>query len=76
MGKKATFILKENRECMSKKQFKSMDAFVEKGLKEIAKIKQIETKGALLDASRDTLFLADLKEIEEDFACADFKKAG
>ncbi len=82
MGKTATFILdekimKQSRECVGKRQFKSKDAFAEKGLKEeIAKIKQEEIKGALLEASRDPLFKADLEEIEEDFACADFKKAG
>jgi len=82
MGKKATFILdekimKQSRECVGKKQFKSKNAFVDKALKdEIAKIKQEEIKGALLEASQDPLFLADLEEIEEDFACADFKKAG
>ena len=44
---------------------------------EIVKIKQQEEiKAALLEASQDPLFLADLKEIEEDFSCADFEKAG
>ncbi len=82
MGKKATFILDEkimerSKEYVTKKQFRSMDTFIEKALKdEIAKIKQEEIKGALLEASRDPLFKADLEEIEEDFACADFKKAG
>jgi hypothetical protein len=80
MGKKATFILDEkimeqSKEYVTKKRFKSMNAFVEKALQdEIAKIKKEEIKAALLEASQDPLFLADLKEIEEDFACADFEK--
>ena len=73
MGVKATFILDERimeqiREYVSKKKFKSLNAFVEKALKdEIAKMKKEEIRAALLEASQDPLFLADLKEIEEDF---------
>ncbi len=80
MGKKATFILdekimEESKEYVAKKRFKSMNAFVEKAIKdEIAKIKKEEIRAALLEASQDPLFLADLKEIEEDFTHADFEK--
>ena len=54
MGVKATFILDERimeqtREYVSKKKFKSLNAFVEKALKdEIAKMKKEEIKAALL----------------------------
>ena len=71
MGVKATFILDEKimeqtREYVSKKRFKSLNAFVEQALKEeIAKMKKEEIKAALLEASQDPLFLADLKEIAE-----------
>jgi len=80
MGVKATFILDERimeqtREYVSKKKFKSLNAFVEKALKdEIAKMKKEEIRAALLEASQDPLFLADLKEIEEAFTYADFEK--
>ena len=80
MGVKATFILDEKimeqtREYVSKKRVKSLNAFVEKALKEeIAKMKKEEIEAALLEASRDPMFLADLKEIEKDFAHADFEK--
>ena len=82
MGVKATFVLDEKvmeqtREYVSQKKVKSLNAFVEKALREeIAKMKKEEIRAALLEASRDPLFKADLEEIEEDFACADFKKAG
>jgi len=74
MGVKATFILderimKQGRELVKKKRVKSMNALVETAVKnELAAIKKEEIKTALLEASKDPLFLADLKEIEEDFS--------
>ncbi len=74
MGVKATFILDERimeqgRELVKKKRVKSMNALVETAVKnELAAIKKEEIKTALREASKDPLFLADLKEIEEDFS--------
>ncbi len=65
MGKKATFIL-DQKIMEQSKELKE----------EIVKIKQEEIKFALLKGSQDPLFLSDLKEIEEHFACADLERAG
>ena len=80
MGIKTTFILDEKimekgRALVREKRFKSMNAFVEKAIKdELTAIGKEEIKKALLEASKDPLFLADIKEVEKDFAHSDFEK--
>jgi hypothetical protein len=81
MGVKASFILDEEimekgRTLVREKRFKSMNAFVEKAIKdEFTALGKEEIKKALLEASKAPLFLADIKEIEKDFAHSDFEKA-
>lgn len=80
MGKKATFVLDEQimseaKEIIEKGLFKSMNAFVESAIKdEIEKIKKKQIREAIIEASKDPMFLSDLKEIEEDFKYADFEE--
>ena len=81
MGVKATFILDEKimekgRSLVQDKRFKSMNAFVEKAIRgELAVLEKEKIKKALLEASKDPLFLADIQEIEKDFSHSDFEKA-
>jgi Arc/MetJ-type ribon-helix-helix transcriptional regulator len=81
MGKKATFVLDEElvdeiKEAVKNGLFKSMNSFVEAAIKEeLERIRKIRIKSAITDASKDPLFLADIKEIEKDFAFADFEVA-
>jgi flagellar biosynthesis regulator FlbT len=73
MGVKATFILDEEimekaRTLVREKRFESMNAFVEKAIKdELVALGKEEIKKTLLEASKDPLFLADIKEIEKEF---------
>ncbi len=79
MGKKATFVLDERvmaeaKEIVGKGFFKSMNVFVETAVKDkIEKIKKEQIRTAIRAAAQDPLFLADIKEIEEDFEYADFE---
>jgi hypothetical protein len=81
MGVKATFVLDEEimergRSLVRDRQFKSMNAFVEKAIRdELAALEKEKIKRALLEASKDPLFLADIQEIEKDFSHSDFEKA-
>lgn len=78
MGKKATFVLDETviaqaKEIVEKGVFKSMNAFVESAIKdEIESIKKDNIRQAIIRASKDPLFLSDIKEVEKDFGYADF----
>ncbi len=80
MGKKATFVLNEQLMADVKKvveagHSRSMSNFVETAVKdELAKIKAEQVKKAIVEASRDPLFLADIKEVEKDFAAVDFEE--
>lgn len=80
MGIKATFILDEKimekgRALVRGKRFKSMNAFVEKAIRDkLTALGKEEIKKALLEASKDPLFLADIKEIEKEFAHSDSEK--
>ncbi|MEW6410596.1 MAG: hypothetical protein AB1488_10900 [Nitrospirota bacterium] len=82
MGKKATFVLdeqimKQAKEIVEKGLFKSMNAFVESAIKdEVEKIKKERIREAIIEASSDPLFLADVEEIESDFEYADFDEGG
>ena len=81
MGKKATFvfddhIMAEVKKIVDKGLFKSMNAFVETAIKdELERLKKEQIREALRDAANDPLFLADIKEIENDFKHADFEAA-
>jgi hypothetical protein len=69
--------LEKERGLVREKRFKSMNAFVEKAIRdELTALGKEEIKKALLEASKDPLFLADIKEIEKDFAHSDFEKVG
>ncbi len=78
MGKKATFVLDNQlfaqaKELVEKGLFKSMNAFVESAVKdEIEKIRRERIKEAIVQASKDPLFLSDIEEIERDFEFVDF----
>ena len=80
MGVKATFILDEEimekgRVLVKEKRFKSMNAFIDKAIRdELAALGKEEIKKALLEASKDPLFLADIKKVEKDFAHSDFEE--
>ena len=80
MGVKATFILDEEimekgRVLVKEKRFKSMNAFIDKAIRdELAALGKEEIKKALLEASKDPLFLADIKEVEKNFAHSDFEE--
>ena len=78
MSPKTTFIIKENimmqvKEAVKTGQYNSLTSFVENALKnEIEKLKKEKIKKELEAASNDPLFLADIKEIEDDFKYTDF----
>ncbi|MCX5914532.1 MAG: hypothetical protein NTV04_21680 [Deltaproteobacteria bacterium] len=80
MGIKATFVLDEEimekgRALVREKRFKSMNAFVEKAIRdELTTLGKEEIRKSLLDASKDPLFIADIEEIERDFVHSDFEK--
>jgi Arc/MetJ-type ribon-helix-helix transcriptional regulator len=80
MGKKVTYVLDEEvveqvREVVGKGSYKSINSFVENAIKdELERIKKEEIKKAITEAGNDPLFLADIKEIEEDFKYADFEE--
>lgn len=79
MGKKATFVLDEQmmteaKKIVEKGLYKSMNAFVEYAIKdELEKIKKEQIREAIIEASKDPLFLSDIEEIEKDFEHADFE---
>ena len=80
MGKKATFILDERmmeqaKGVVEKGLFKSMNAFVETAIKdELERIEKEKIKRAIVEASKDPLFLSDIREIERDFEYADYEE--
>ena len=82
MGKKATFVideavLREAEAIVATKRFKSLNSFIEKAIKdEIKKIEREEIKKAILEASKDPIFLSDLRDVEYDFEFADFEYQG
>lgn len=78
MGKKATFVLDEEvmaeaKEIIERGLFKSMNAFVETAIRdELERIKKERIRDAIIEASKDPLFLSDIEEVERDFEYADF----
>jgi len=79
MSPKTTFIIKEEiisqvREAVKTGTYNSMTSFVENALKkEIENLKKEKIKKQLEAASKDPLFLADIKKVEEDFKYSDFE---
>ncbi|MCX5817359.1 MAG: hypothetical protein NTX75_14165 [Proteobacteria bacterium] len=79
MGKKVTYVLDEEvvegvREAVGKGLYKSINSFVENAIKdELDRIKKEEIRKAILEAGNDALFLADIREIKEDFKYPDFE---
>ncbi len=80
MGKKATYVLDESildqvKEVVGKGLYRSMNAFVEAAIKdELEKIKQEELQEAIQEAGQDPLFLADIKDVENDFQYTDLEE--
>jgi Arc/MetJ-type ribon-helix-helix transcriptional regulator len=80
MSSKTTFVIKDDiiiqvKEAVKEGYFKSLTSFVENAIKsELEKIKKEKIKKEILEASKDPLFLSDIREIEEDFKYADFEQ--
>ena len=78
MSQKTTFVIKDKiimqvKEAVKEGYYKSMTDFVENAIKDkLEDIKKEKIKEEILKAGNDPLFLADIKEIEEDFKYADF----
>jgi hypothetical protein len=54
-------------------QLNQLNAFAESAIKdEIEKIQKERVKEAIVQASKDPLFLSDIEEVERDFEYADF----
>lgn len=79
MSVKATFVLDDTvlqqaRECIKENGFKSLSAFVERAIRdELDKLRQEKIRAAVKSAASDPLFMADLMEIQSDFAHADLE---
>jgi len=75
--KKVTFslggdILAEMKELVQAKEACSQNRFVEEALREyIEKTRREILRREFAQASRDPLFLSDIKQVEEDFSRAD-----
>ena len=80
METKATFMLDEKimnqaKEVVEKGLFQSMNDFVETAIKdELERIEKNEIKRAIIEASKDDLFISDIREIERDFEYTDYKE--
>jgi len=80
--KKATFnlhikVLDAVDEVMSRGMVSSKNALVEQALvKELKELRKQERKTLWQEAAKDTLFLADIKQVEADFQYADAETAG
>ncbi|MBF0273776.1 MAG: hypothetical protein HQK84_00940 [Nitrospinae bacterium] len=65
-------VMKEAKKLVEIEGFKSMNAFVEISIKEkVEELMKQRVKSALKEASQDPLFLADLKEVQNDFQFSD-----
>ncbi len=79
MGVKATFVLddlvlQQAKECVKENRLKSLSAFVEKAIRdELEKLRKDKIRSAITKAAEDPLFMADLREIQQEFAHADFE---
>ncbi|MEA3357814.1 MAG: hypothetical protein U9R17_00135 [Thermodesulfobacteriota bacterium] len=78
-GEKTTFvidqtILEEAKAIVETKRFKSLNRFVEKAIEDkIERIRKEEIEKAIQEASRDPVFLSDIRDVEHDFEFADFE---
>ena len=69
-------LLQQVHELVQEGEAKSQSAFVEDALRQkIAAAKRERRRRALIAASKDPMFLADIEEIEHDFAYADAEAA-
>ena len=81
MQKKVTLsldaeLIQQVRQLVKGGQAKSQSEFFEEALKaKLKEIKREERRQALLEASMDPLFLADIEEIEREFTYADAEAA-
>lgn len=79
MGVKATFVLddlvlQQAKECVKENRLKSLSAFVEKAIRdELEKMRKDAINSSIAKAAKDPLFMADIMEIQQDFAHADFE---
>jgi hypothetical protein len=80
--KKATFnlhisVLDAMDEVTARGMVPSKNALVEQALiKELKEIRRLERKTLWQEAAKDSLFLADIKQVEADFQHADAETAG
>ena len=80
--KKATFnlhitVLNSVDEVMARGMAPSKNALVEQALiREVKELRRQRRKTLWQEAAKDTLFLADIKQVEEDFLYADAETAG
>jgi len=78
MNRKTTFVIKDEivmqvKEAVNGGLYKSMTDFVEDAIKsKLDNLEKEKIREEILKASKDPLFLADIKEIEEDFKYTDF----
>ncbi|OLS15082.1 MAG: hypothetical protein RBG13Loki_1269 [Promethearchaeota archaeon CR_4] len=78
MKKKATFALDENlltdvKQVVESGLFRSASNLVEIAIRDaLMKVKINRINAAILEASRDPLFLADIRDVKKDFATLDF----
>ena len=81
MSVKATFaiddgVLQDAREFVKKNHLKSLSAFVERSIREeLLRMRQENIRSALLSAGNDSLFMADVMEIQQAFEHADHESA-
>ncbi len=79
MGVKATFVvdellLQQARDYVKDQRFKSLSSFVECAIRdELEQLRQERIRAALEKAGSDPLFLADVLEVQKDFAHADYE---
>jgi Arc/MetJ-type ribon-helix-helix transcriptional regulator len=82
MKKKATFAIDETvladvKQVVDAGLFRSASNLVETAVRaELARVKGDRLRIALLAASQDPLFLADIREVKKDFATVDFEEGG
>ena len=81
MSVKATFaiddgVLQDAREYVKNNHLKSLSAFVERSIREeLTRMRQEQTRSALLSAGNDPLFMADVMEIQQAFEHTDHEAA-
>ncbi|MBM3707820.1 MAG: hypothetical protein FJW69_05695 [Actinobacteria bacterium] len=80
MSQKTTFVIKDEivmqvKEAVREGYYKSMTDFVENAIKnKLDDIKKEKIRQEIIKASKDPLFLSDIKEIEKDFKYTDFEQ--